>query len=331
MAAALGDYWFYRGHFSEGTDYLERALTFRACPRALLWAGRLHQALGEYAQALQEFERSAALSLDPVDRARASNARAQAGFSQGEYEGSLHFAHSALALWQDAAESRGVVDTRNILATAYICLGRWSEAEPHLHDAERRSRKNDYSWGLSGALYLRGLQALFQGRYTESRPLLKESLELCRALGNAPRMAACLGNMGLAATATGDREDAHRFFSEGIALAESSGYKGVVAFLRYGLGYAALQEGHLEAARDQLKESLRILLSIRVRESAELVLLCLAAAWDEGETAEVLRGAALAFKVENRSAWPAYLEKMVAPATSRAVPLDEAMRLGAGL
>lgn len=327
LAAALGDYWFYQGHFSEGTAYLERALAVRECPKALLWSGRLHQALGNYEEAQREFEASAELSKDTLDRARAWNARAQAGYSQGDYKGSSHFAQSALQLWQAAGQARGVVDTLNILATAQICLGH--DATAHLDESAAISRREDYSWGLSGALYLQGLQDLYQGRYESARALLEQSLELCRALGNAPRMAACLGNMGLAATATGDHEAARAHFEEGASLAEASGYRGVVAFLAYGRGYSALRQSFAQQAVAHLRESLRVLLSMRVRESAELVLLLLAEALGPGDLSHSLRQAALASKAANGSIMPAYLDWLAGDHEPTHLGLDEAMRLGA--
>lgn len=324
LAAALGDYWFYRGRFSEGAAYLQRAMAVRDCPRALLWSGRLHQALGQYEPAEAEFEASAALARDPLDRARAWNARAQAGYSQGDYVGSSQFALSALALWQAENHLHGIVDTLNMLATAQICLGQ--DAQSNLSESELLSRQDDYTWGLSGSLYLQGLQGLYRGHYAEAQELLGQSLVLCRSLGNAPRVAACLGNLGLAATADGDHRLARAHFEEGTALAEASGYLGVVAFLSFGNGFAALKQGQTSAAAHLLRESLRVLLSIRVRESADLVLLCLAAALDD-EAALPLRRAALAFKAAQGSVMPAYLGWLAGEAADGSLSLEQAMRL----
>jgi non-specific serine/threonine protein kinase len=327
LAAELGDFWFYRGHFNEGAAYLDRALEVRRCPKALLWSGRLHQALGEYARALSEFEQSASLAGDPLDQARAWNARAAAGYSQGDYKGSSHFAQAALEVWQNQGQTRGIVDTLNILATAQICLGQ--DAEPHLRRSVQLSKDDDYSWGLSGALYLQGLQELYRGHYQCALSLLAESLSLCREQGNAPRMAACLGNMGLAAVASQDFQAAADHLQEGTALAESSGYRGVMAFMAYGNGYRALRQGKPEPAIDHLRESLRVLLSIHVREGAELVLLCLADAL--GPEAMPLRKAALSSLQANESVLPAYLSWLGGDPEDSALSLEQAMRVGADL
>lgn len=323
LAAALGDYWFYRGYFAAGCVYLERALAQGRCPKALLWSGRLHQARGDYARAQAEFEESAQLATEPLDQARALNARTQAGFSQGDYLGSREFALRALELWTSQGNQRGQVDTLHILATAEICLGEADQAREQLRESLELSRQLGYQWGESSALYLQGLNSLFQGELREAEEHLTQSLELCRSIGNAPRTAACLGNLGLAATAEGDFERAEAYFAE----AESSGYQGVEAFLLYGRGVLELKRGAAAKAAQYLRQSLGILRSMHVRESVELVLLCYARALGEGELSRKLADSAIAFKKSNASVMPAYLAWGPLGKVGRALSLEEALDL----
>lgn len=303
LASSLGDYWFYRGHFIEGADYLEQALEEGECASAHLWSGRHQQALGDYSKALTRFERSAELAEVPTDKARALNARAQAGFSQGDYLGSVPFAEEALKLWKEAGDKRGVVDTLSILASADICLGRWEAADERLQQVSRRCRKLGYRWGESNALYLNGLSLLFRGDFESAQGSLTRSLELCRELGSAPRMAACLGNLALSALARNQLESAQGLIEEGQGHAVASGYLQVEAFLLYVGGFLALKQGQNRAATEYLLDSLRILHRIGVKESSELVLLLLA--YSTGD--ESLGAAALQFKAANHSVLPAYL------------------------
>jgi predicted ATPase/DNA-binding SARP family transcriptional activator len=325
LAAALGDYWFYGGHFTEGCDYLERALRQGECPKAYLWSGRLHQAQGDYATAQREFEKSANLAQEPADQARAFNARAQSGFSQADYHGSKHFAESALAIWKNESNRRGEVDTLNLLASAEICVGEWEQATERLSLSGPMARNLDYDWGTSVVVYLRGLNSLFQGRFPQAAELLAQSLEHCRTLESQPRTAVCLGNMALCALAQGQKNEAQEFLSEGRQLASASGYKQVEAFLLYTDGFSRLNER--KVARELLQKSLRLMTAIGVKESLELVLLCLAETVEEAPLGEQLQRSALAFKAQNRSVVPAYLGSYEVREDPDALSLNQAVEL----
>jgi predicted ATPase/DNA-binding SARP family transcriptional activator len=325
LAATLGDYWFYGGHFTEGCDYLERALQMGECPKAYLWSGRLHQAQGDYATAQREFEKSAELAEESSDQARAFNARAQAGFSQADYHGSKHFAESALAIWKKEGHRRGEVDSLNLLASAEICLGEWQRATEHLRLAGPLAQSLDYDWGRSIVVYLQGLNLLFQGQYTDAGEFLERSLKDCRLLESQPRTAVCLGNLALCALSLGQAEKARAFLDEGRQLATASGYKQVEAFLLYTDGFSRL--GDKGVARQLLQESLRQMNSIGVRESLELVLLCLSQTVEEPPLAEQLQRSALTFKARNRSVLPAYLGPYEVRNDPDALSLEQAVNL----
>ena len=331
MAASLGDYWFYGGHFTEGSDYLERALQGGECPRAYLWSGRLHQAMGDYSSAQTEFGKSAQLSEEPLDQARALNARAQAGFTQADYGGSKHFAESSLDLWRQEGNRRGEVDTLSLLATAEICLGEWEAASLHLNEASEVCRQQAYQWGSSVVVYLRGLLALYQGRNNEAHSFLTESLEQCRALVNPPRTAVCLGNLGLCLLAQGKSKEAETVIEEGRELAETTGYKQVEAFLLYTQGYSELLNGKKREAQNLLQQSLRLMKAIGVKESLELVLLCISQTLEEEELVGTLRRSALTFKAQNSSVVPAYLGAFDMAAHPEALSIEEAVELALNL
>lgn len=323
LAAALGDYWFYAGHFTEGADYLDRALQHGDCPKAFLWSGRLNQAQGDYGRAQREFERSADLAEEPLDQARALNARAQAGFSQADYLGSRHYAESALTIWKQEQHARGEVDTLNLMASAEICLGEWERASEHLSSSQSMSEKLNYHWGHSMVSYLQGLKSLYQGDFEASEESLTQSLKLCRELDSQPRTAVCLGNLGLCGLASGRPGQARKFIEEGRELASACGYKQVEAFLLYCDGFSILQES--ERARGLLQKSLQLMQAIGVRESVELVLLCIAATIEGTELSDRLSQAALSFKARNRSVVPAYLGSYEVKVFEAAESLDEAV------
>ena len=67
--------------------------------------------------------------------------------------------------------------------------------------------------------------------------------------------------------------------------------------------------------------------AIGVRESQELVLLCLSQTVQEEELARVLRRSALAFKRDNGSVMPAYLGFAEMEDLEEALSLDEAVEM----
>lgn len=238
LAAGLHEFWDVRGHHREGQAFLEAALALHeidsgadstaARAEALLGAGWLERALGEYATARSKLE--AARALWGTLGARAKEAQALHGL--------------------------GVISSETDDLAA---------ARTHLEAAVAIQREVSDRWGLATSLNDLGFVRLLQGDRAAAQRDLEESLELKEAIHDLQGVAYALANLGLTVA---DDPNAYRVLTErSLAIKRELGDQQGVANSLFNLGTINLETGSLETARAQLTESLRLFWQLSRRRS----------------------------------------------------------------
>jgi predicted ATPase/DNA-binding SARP family transcriptional activator len=235
LAGALGDFWFIRGHVSEGIYWLNEVLAHETtaaqavigrCQRAL---GLLCYRRGDLASAMQWLERADETFTGLDDQAEL--ARTLIGISlvlrhQGTFTSARNCAEKALALAQDVGD-------------------RYSQAV---------------------ALQFLGYNmAKIKPDYAAARSLLEESLVLWRKLGNQYRVAWSLYNLGYTATLHGDYLAARAFLEEGLGLQRQMGAKRTVGYSLAFLGFVAWNLGEYIRAQDYYEQAMDLLQELHDR------------------------------------------------------------------
>ena len=301
LGGALYSFWFVRAYFSEGRDFLERALLrsdevaepVRA--KALYAASQLHDALGS------------------LDRAEA-------------------FCEQSLALYRELGDTLGIANCLHLLAD--IAWGRGGLASSRALGEESLMlfREVGDSRSVAYLLYHLGSLAVEQGEYARGRDLLTESVTINRELGDTRIIAVSLFKLALLYwLSEGDLAQAHTWLDESFALSREVGDKESIANGFSLWGMLALSEGDTARAASQVEQALALFQEMKRQDGIARSLYALArvatvqqdyahsqalyeqgvqVARESGDTLTIipgLEGLASAVAAQGNHAWAAHL------------------------
>ena len=238
LGGALRSFWYVRAYFSEGRDFLERALRLRdvvAAPvraKALHTASLLHDALGS-------LERAAALCEESV------------------------------ALYRELADTLGVASGLRLLADIAWNRGNLAEARALGEESLMLFREGGDKRSVADVLYHLGSLAVEQGEYARGRDLLTESLTINREFGNTRIIALSLFGLALLYYMSGDDlVQAHMWLDEGFALFKEVGDKENSANSLSLSGMFALSEGDTASAHSLTAQALALFQEMKLQGTA---------------------------------------------------------------
>ncbi len=256
LGGALYAFWFVRAHFSEGRDFLERALT---CGRDVATAVR----------------------------AKALYAVAQLHDSLGARDRAEELCKESRALYQELGDTRGVASCLHVLAD--IAWGRWNLAVARALGEESLTlfRELGDTRSVAYLLYHLGGLAVEQGEYARGRDLITESLTINRELGDTRIIAVALFKLALSyRLSKGNLAQAHTVLDESLALSREVGDQVSIAACLQLAGMLALDEGDATAARLHNEQALALFQEMKQQDGIALALCALAAvATAEGDNA----------------------------------------------
>jgi predicted ATPase/DNA-binding NarL/FixJ family response regulator len=289
LAAALCQFWVYRGRQREGREWVEAALArpgaeARTAARAaaLCVAGSFAAELGHSTAARARLEASVALWRELGDARGLARALAWLGLNtlardraagRALLEEAIALARSAGARWELALALRflGNLEDRRPAGPG----GAAARPAP-LEESAALFRELGDAVGLGVALTGLGGRAFREGDYAAARASLEEALAHRREGGETLGVAFVLNNLGAVARAQGDLHEAAAYCEESRALAQETGNTALVADSLAHLGHIAQVEGDSDRAAALLVESLRLLLQRGQAEDAAPRARCLA-------------------------------------------------------
>lgn len=194
MAVALAQFWYVRGHLSEGRAGLRRALAA-----------------------------SRAAECDPATQARALNSMAILSAAQGDPGAALATAHEAVGLWRGLGDTEALAAALNSLAMAATLAEEFPQAEAGLREALALARQCGAAGHAATALGNLGSVLLSQGRHQEARALLEESLRSKERLGRTHSVAVALHNLAEAACGCGNPAEAQEMLQTSLKVRWAAG------------------------------------------------------------------------------------------------------------
>ncbi len=282
LAARLGGtlwwFWYLRGHFREGLDWLERiagavstgdgppVADAARCP-LLYGAALLAWARGDYGRSLAALHDASALSRAIDDRqgiAVCLGIQGMATSGLGRYAEGAALLEEALALC--TALGNVAIKAMNVAALGVVALwqGDLARAETVLTEGLALSRQARDGWAISITLVTLGEVALARGQYGRARAWAEESLPLQRRLGARGQVAYSLYILATAVLygdgvgAEDGIQRAGALYEESLELARSVADTTVVVLVLDGLAAIAEQQGESGTAGARYVESLRL-------------------------------------------------------------------------
>ena len=228
LGAALQEFWWTRGHLSEGRERLSTMLA--------------HPGGQEPTQA----------------RADALNGAAVMAYMQSDYALARVLYEESLTIRRNLKNKVGIASSLGNLGNVARAQGNYADARTLLEESLAIRRELEDKRGIALTLNNLGNLAYEQGDYALARVLYEESLMIDRKLKNKVGIASSLGNLGNCAYEYGDYTAAHEFHKESLAEERNLKNKtGIVSSL-IDLGNVARAQDNYADAHALLEESLAI-------------------------------------------------------------------------
>jgi predicted ATPase/DNA-binding CsgD family transcriptional regulator len=266
LAGALWWYWWIRGHYREGRDWLERALAasagpaatrtspsaVAARPKALIGAGMLAVNQDDFDRATALIRESLALSRaleDETGVAWSLGILGRVARNRGEYPRATGLFEESLGLFRGAGDPWGTAVVLFWLGTVARAQGALERAAAMLDESLGLFRRVGDRWGIATVLLYLGRTAYAHGEYDRASALYGESLALCRELADTWNIALLLTALGRVAHRQGRHGQAVAHLKEGLALQRELGQRDGIAECLETLGALASVHHPDRAAR----------------------------------------------------------------------------------
>lgn len=217
IANAIWSFWHHRGHLTEGSDWLDRAL-------------------------------AAAVDIAPEVRVRALLGRAFLAYAQGDLQLSNIYAEESLDIYRSIDKPVGI-------GFSLLCLGLVAESRDQdeesirlLNEALGLFREQRHHFFVAHLLMTIGRLAYKQGDRRDAAECYEEALALQRDLGNRMSMALTLDALGELAHVQGDQALALSRYRESLSLWQELDHKWGTAEALAGIAAIAAHQGSWELA-----------------------------------------------------------------------------------
>ncbi|MFL5588437.1 MAG: tetratricopeptide repeat protein [Ktedonobacteraceae bacterium] len=240
LGGVLRTFWYMRGYFSEGLDFLEQALVKSDGVDASVRAGAL------YAAARMNDVRG------NIDRAEALSAE-------------------SLALYQALGDTERIAYALHLQADMAWRRGNLTMARSRVEESLALFRELDDKGAIAGLLLHLGVLAADQGAYTRACNLLEESLAINRKLEDVSSIADSLFNLArVCFFSGGDRALARAHLEESFALHKTLGDKESVAYCLHLSGLLAMEEGNITSARSLVEQAVAVFQELKQQHGTAL-------------------------------------------------------------
>jgi predicted ATPase/DNA-binding XRE family transcriptional regulator len=257
MAGCLWRFWNMRGHWTEGLQWLQGALSRRAAAApahrwlALHGAGNLSLDLGEYARAKAYYEESLVITQQlKLERGIANTLLnlSLVSLYQGDLQAAITLQEEALAIHRAAGNKIGTALALHNLASMLEQVGEYQQAGRLAEESLARYKDLGDNLGIALALHDLALLAHRHGAYDRARALFEECKAIYTQLGARNDLARALNDLGQLLVDRGECLAAQALYDEGLRLAAELGDRRCQAALLDNLGWLAYRTGDQQRA-----------------------------------------------------------------------------------
>ncbi len=271
LAGSLWNYWYTRGRYREGYQWLQQALQFPmpasvAPENWLAWRKTACTGAGVLAERLGDLDEAEIWHQASLACSRQLNSTSGTAASLNNL-GMVAYARNAFAeaeaLYQEGYSLVQQEPPTHVHTSLLLNLGRVTEvqgqyavARAWYHRAVETHHLIQDELGVAACLNNLGVLALDEGDPAQAHGWLLQSLELRRQIGDTHGIPIVLSNLGLAMCRLGDYEEAQRLLEESQALMINQGEVWHLAEAECYLAEVHGALGHREDALRALRSSL---------------------------------------------------------------------------
>jgi predicted ATPase/DNA-binding XRE family transcriptional regulator len=298
LAGALHWFWYFRGYFTEGREWLEKALTSAgavgrtgAKAKALNAAGRLAFYQYDFPAARAKLEESVDIWRSTGNKRGLAYALTDLGraFTDGSVTlpGGHELIETSVELFRELEDPWGLAFSLDALADEETALFGFERGEPLYRESLGIFRQLGDKWGMGTELRELGDWALRRGEYASARSILEEAMAMERESGDKWSLALLARTLGDAAYLQGDYSVARTLYDEAIELNRELGNKRRLAGSLRVLGHVMRQLGDYTQAERYYRESLALFQNLDNRLGVTVALVAFAALFSDQGRHEV--------------------------------------------
>jgi tetratricopeptide (TPR) repeat protein len=267
LATTLGHFWNTRGYYAEGSGHLTTLLAKTSShsvtrAKALLHAGKLNFAQGEYQQARVFYEQSVVVAKNFQEKgiwARALLGLGQVTYNnQGDPKGTRSLYESSLELARESSDKATIAGVVHVLGAFEQEQGNNQQARAWLTEADHLFSELGNTQSRARVLNSLANMWVHLGQSDKARPLHLQSLELMRSVGDRLGTGLALLNLGNDAGRQADEQKAIAYYEESLHVFRECGDKRMMSYILVNLGTSFYHEGEFSKAQALLEESLSI-------------------------------------------------------------------------
>jgi predicted ATPase len=269
LVANLAWFWYFRGYWSEGREWLEHALAQnesqnpeagrslrQARAKALCGAGWLADESG---RELDYYQEALAISREigyPWGEAISLRGLGVLAFNRDDLPRATGLLNESLAVFRKTGDLWGTAAALFNLGWLVMVEEDPIHAEGFWVESQDLFRQVGDRWGQAVVLDALSYMARLQNDYKSAVRFSKESLSLFKELGDKAGIASSLSRLGGVAYRREDYKQAVALFEESLALQIEQGFSWDTAELQRVLGLIACYQGDFKRAGSLLDESL---------------------------------------------------------------------------
>jgi predicted ATPase/class 3 adenylate cyclase len=227
IAVAFGWFWERRGYWTEGRQWLERALTGSGGDdglrtRAHMRAGELAQLQSDHDNAQEHFDTALAgyrALGDAAGIAQAIYYQGMGAFRRGDHNRARELLEEGLAIARAAGEERVANEILYGIGSVHFAIGEYDRSRAIVSEYLASCRAAGNRAGIVRALNRLGYMAFVQGDNDTARALLDENIAMQRAMKSHNRMMTdSLSIRGQVAHDDGDYATARTNYREALSI-----------------------------------------------------------------------------------------------------------------
>jgi CHAT domain-containing protein/Tfp pilus assembly protein PilF len=242
-------------------EMAERSGNRKAMADALRGAGIIHVLKGDYAQALDQFQKSLSLSESIGDKggiARALTNIANVRQRQGSHAESLGFYKRGLTLKEEIGDKPGIAITLNNTGLVHKLMGNYTQALASYEAGLKMAEAIGYDGLIGCLLYNIGEVHWSQGNYPQAMGYYQRSLQLTEKIGDKARVAETLNSIGIVYRVQGAYTKALEFHLKSLKIQEEIGDQRGTAVTVNSIGLVHESQGNYAQALVSYRKSLQI-------------------------------------------------------------------------
>lgn len=227
---------------------------------------RTHRYRGQYSEGIQYSERAAKLAEQANNESELAislHNRGEIARFQGDYLRGTALHQQGLAIRQKLGDQHGIAESLRSLGTIAELQGDGTDATQMYQQSLKIYQQLSNKRGIADCLNNLGIIADQQGDYAGATQLYQQSMEIYRQVGYQRGIASCLGNLGTMARAQGSYVNASQFLQQSLEIWRQLGDKRFFAISLYNIANVTLNQGEYERAKHFFEQGLSIFGELR--------------------------------------------------------------------